>query len=983
MKKFFKYLGISLGVFVLLLLILPFLFKDKIATEVKKAMDENLDAQVILNPDDVSLSLISSFPQFTFSVKNFGIINKAPFEGDTLVFAESFETGIDLLSVMGGGQIRIRKIGLDKARIHVFILPDGRANYNITKPSEPAKEEAPAESTSFALKIDSWELNDLNLDYIDASSGTMAAVYGLNHSGSGDFTQDLVDLKTKTSIKDLSVTLDSVNYLKHRTFNSELAMNWNQKEMKGSFGENFLELNAFRFGFSGDLNLGGAKPEFNLKFNSPQSDIKGLISLIPAVYAQGFEDLKAEGKMQFDGHLKGTYDSLSLPEFGFALKVDQGKIQYPNLPKSIEKLNLDLKLNHAQGDLEQLQTQLKNFSFQLGSNPFAMSGTVAGVSLPNVDVKAKGALNLAEILAAFPVEGLDLKGILNLDVLAKGTYNQAAGQFPTVQAALALKQGYAKTKDFPEALEGLEFDLSASNPDGKPASTAVDLRTLHFAMAGEPFDVKAKIRNLDNIAYEVAAKGGVDLAKITKIFPIEGMSLSGKVKADLTTSGTMADVDAKRYDKLPTSGTMEVAGFTYASPNLNKPVEISTARARFNSKEMNLETMQMKIGESDFAFQGQIRDYLPYIMRNETLVGVLKLQSANMNANELMALTGEEAPPADPKAETPMSASELPANIDFAFSSDIQKLKYDNLLLENAKGSILLKNGVLSMKGLQFNTLDGSIGMDGSYDPRNVNRPAFAYKLDMKSVSVAKAYEAFNTIRTLAPVAKNIQGKFSTQFSMEGFLTKQMTPDMPSLNGGGTIKLNEGKIKELGIAKGINSLAKTSLPTETDLKDLFVKCKVKNGRVEFEPFDVKAGGQTVTVSGSNGLDGTVDYRMKTAVPAGAAGTAVASALSSFTGKALTAPQNVKFEIAATGPGSSPKYRIVKVDAGDSKDQAKAAVNDKINQAKAEAEAKARAEADRLKKEAEDKAKAEAERVKKEAENKAKEEMNKLKKKFRF
>ena len=983
MKKFLKFLGIGLGVFLLLLILLPILFKDKIATEVKKAMDENLDAQVLFNPEDVSLSLISSFPRFTFSVRNFGIINKAPFEGDTLVFAESFETGIDLLSVIGGGQIRIRKITLDKASIHVFILADGRANYNITRPSPPAEEKKPAEATAFSLRIDSWELKDLNLDYVDASSGTMAAVHGLNHEGSGDFTQDLVDLKTKTTIKDLSATFDSVNYLRHRTFNSELAMAWNQKEMKGSFGENFVELNAFRFGFSGDLNLGGEKPEFNLKFNSPQSDLKGLISLIPAVFTKGFGDLKAEGKMQFEGHLKGTYDSLSLPDFGFALKVEQGKIQYPNLPKNIEKLNLDLKLNHAQGSLELLQTNLKNFSFQLGSNPFAASGTVVGVTAPAVDVKAKGALNLAEILSAFPVEGLDLRGLLNLDILAKGQYNPAASQFPTLRADLALKQGYAKTKDFPEALEGLEFNLSASNPDGKPASTAVDLRALHFAMAGEPFDVKAIVRNLDNITYDVAAKGGIDLEKITKIFPIEGMTLTGKVKADLKTSGNMADVDAKRYDKLPTAGTVELAGFTYSSSDLKKPISISTALARFNSKEMNLETMKMTIGESDFQFQGQIREYLPYIMRNETLKGVLKLQSAKLNANELMTLTGEEAPPADPKAEQPMAASELPANIDFSFSSDIKTLRYDNLILENARGSILLKGGILSMKGLQFNTLDGSIGMDGTYDPRNVSRPAFAYQLDMKNISVSKAYQAFKTIKTMAPVAKNIEGKFSTVFNIEGNLDKQMSPDMPSMNGGGTIRLNEGKVRDLSITKGINTLAKTNLPTEADLKDLVVKCKVKNGQVEFEPFDVKAGSQVVTISGSNGLDGTVDYRMKTSVPAGAAGAAVASALSSFTGKALSTPQNVKFEMAATGPGTSPKYRIVKVDAGDSKDQAKAAVNDKINQAKAEAEAKARAEADRLKKEAEDKAKAEAERLKKEAENKAKDEVNKLKKKLRF
>jgi hypothetical protein len=133
----------------------------------------------------------------------------------------------------------------------------------------------------------------------------------------------------------------------------------------------------------------------------------------------------------------------------------------------------------------------------------------------------------------------------------------------------------------------------------------------------------------------------------------------------------------------------------------------------------------------------------------------------------------------------------------------------------------------------------------------------------------------------------------------------------------------------------------------------------------------------------NGKSAKLAWQMQDYNAAGAAGNAVASALSSFSGKSISSPKDVKFEIAATGPGASPKFKIVKVDAGNVKSQAKEAVADKIQAAKAEAEAKARAEAERLKKEAESKAKAETDRLKKEAEDKAKGELEKLKKKFKF
>ena len=982
MKKFLKIFAIGLGVVFLLLLVLPFVFKDKIAAEVQKALDEKLDARVVLEPSNISLSLIRHFPDFSLAIENFGIINKAPFEGDTLLYAREFEVTVDFMSVIGGGQIKVRNIGLEGANLNVFVLPDGRANYNIVKPSADTVQEAPGEPSKFALKIEGWALKEVNVLYIDGTSGTQVGLKGLNHSGSGDFTQELVDVKTKTEIKDLSVTLDSVNYLAHRKFLSELAIAWNMKDQKGIFGDNFVQLNDFRFSFSGGVDVGGEKPTFDLRFASNQNEIKNLLSLVPALYTKDFDKISAEGKLQFEGMVKGFYDSTSLPEFTAKLLVQNGKFKYPDLPKSIENLNVDVAVSHAQGSVEQLQTTVKTFGLKLGENPFSLTGTVVGVSVPTVDVQASGKINLADVLTAFPLEGKELRGLLSLAITAKGTYNQATKAFPALTASLNFSDGYVKTKELPEALEALHFDVAASNPNGQMAATVIDLKEMGFRLANEPFTVKALVKNLDDIQYDVAAAGTVDLAKMTKIFPLEGMTLAGLVKADLKTAGRMSDVTAKNYDKLPTSGVVDVKQFVYTAKDLTKPIQISAATASFTSKEASLTNLQMQIGGSDFGMKGSVKNYLAYVLRNETVQGNLQLTSKLLNTNELMQLTGEPKPE-DKKAAEPMQVVALPANIDFGFSCAVGKILYDNMVLENATGAMHLKNGILQLEKLKFNTLEGAMGMAGKYNPTNLQSPLFDMDMDMQNVSIPKAYTTFNSIQAMAPAAKGINGKFSAQMKLGGKLTQQMTADLPTINGGGVIKISEAQLKDIKIVAGINSLAKTKLPTESNVKDLTIKTTIENGRVNFEPFDVNIGGQKLTMSGSNGLDATIDYRIKTAVPAGAAGTAVAGALSAFTGQAITSPKDVKFEIGATGPAASPKYRIVSVDAGNLKNDAKTAVNEKINQAKAEAEAKARAEVERVKAEAAAKAKAETERLKKEADQKAKEELKKLKDKFKF
>jgi hypothetical protein len=984
MKKFLKIIGLVLGVILFLMLVLPFLFKDKIAAEAEKALNENLDAKIVFDASKVSLSLFRNFPDFSLEVQDFGLINKAPFEGDTLLFAGRFHVVLDLFSVISGAQMKISDISLQNAKINLLVLPNGKSNYDIAKTSpDTAAPKPEGEPSKFSLSIKHWNFENIDFQYFDARTGTAAGLIGLKHSGKGDFTQDLVDLATETSIKDLSVTADSVNYLKHKEFNSKMALKWDMLKKKGEFGDNFVQLNQFKFSFSGWFDVGGPKPAFDLKYATNENNLKDLISLIPAFYAKDFEKLNADGDIKVEGWAKGTYDSLSLPGFETRLLVKKGKIQYPDLPKGISDMEIDFMASHAQGPLETLVAELKNFGMKLGDNPFQASGKVEGLNNPNVEMKANGSLNLAEVMAIYPMEGIQLKGLLNLALQAKGQYVADQKLFPGFSATVGLKDGYVKSKDFPEAIEAIQLAMNASNLSGKMSATLVNLENMSFNLANEPFTMKAKVQDLNDIRYEVAAKGKVDLEKMTQIFPLQGMKLKGKMIADIQTAGLMSDVTAKRYDKLPTSGLVELAQFQYESKDFTKPIAIPVAKANFNSKEMKLENMQMAIGESDFTFSGAVKNHLGYVLKNETLQGSLNMTSKNLNVNELSSLTGEAKPATEPAKEAPMSPVALPKNIDFGFTTQVEKVVYDNLVLSSMKGGIALKNGVLNLKGLQFQTLDGSIKMDGAYDPSEIASPRYDFKMDMQNISVSKAYTAFNTLQTMAPAAKNIEGKFTTSFLLNGKLNSQMKPDLPTANGGGLIKFNEGQVKDLKIMEGINKLAKTKLPTETSLKDVQIKAIVKDGRVFFEPFNVKVGSQVVNLGGSNGLDGTIDYLIKTSVSAGAAGAAVAGVVSQFTGKSMTAPKEIKFDIVATGPGISPKYRIVKVDAGESKDQAKAAINEKANQLKAEAEAKARAEADKLKREAEAKAKAEADRLKKEAEDKAKQELEKLKKKFRF
>ena len=212
MKKFFL---IIFGLIIVLLataFILPIIFKDDIKAALDTEIKNNVKAKVFYDADHLNLTLFKNFPNVTVGMGDFGIVGIDQFEGDTLMSMGSFEVVVDIMSVISGERINVNSISLIEPEIYVVVLEDGTANYDIAVASDEPEEEVvevDTATTAFNVGINKWEIVDGNLIYYDQSMDFYTTIMGLNHTGSGDFTQDLFDLTTLTTVDSWSLGYDS------------------------------------------------------------------------------------------------------------------------------------------------------------------------------------------------------------------------------------------------------------------------------------------------------------------------------------------------------------------------------------------------------------------------------------------------------------------------------------------------------------------------------------------------------------------------------------------------------------------------------------------------------------------------------------------------------------------------------------------------------------------------------------------------------
>lgn len=899
--------------------IVPVIFKDDIKAAIDKELAATIDADIYFEPENFSLSVFRNFPNITASLKEFGVINRAPFEGEILFAAEELEIEVNLKSVLFGDQMRLKGITLNGPVINLIVLEDGSSNYDIMIASEEEEvvEETTDEGGEVTFGIDHWGINNGSVVYDDRSVPFYLKLSGLDHSGSGDFSLTVFDLDTYTEADTLVVGYDGDIYLSNKRLVADATLSMDLDQMKFTFKENSVQVNEFPIGFDGWFHMLETGYGMDISFNSEGATFKSLLSLVPGMYTADFDGLKTSGVLSFDGFVKGEYNDESMPGFNLNLQVEDAMFQYPDLPTAVTNVNINMLVDNPDGVVENTMVDVSRFHMDFGKNPIDAAIRIGNLSTFPIAANINAQLNLAELGQMFPMEGLEMKGIFALNAKANGTYDSVAHIIPALDIAMSLREGYIKSAEFPIPLEDMHMDAKVANTSGKMAETVINVSDFNLMMEGEKLEASLLLTNLDDYTWDASVKGGVDLGKIMSIFPQEGMELTGKISADVNTKGKMSDLDAERYDRLPTSGSLTVTDLAYTDDEyLKDGFNIETARASFNPREITLSAFKSTIGKSDLEAQGKLSNYLGFVLHdNEVLRGDLRVSSKLMDLNQFMI--SEETETVVEEDSTPMEVVPIPENIDFVMMSNFRKIVYDNMTLENASGRMVVRDGVLNLEGLNFNMLSGTFNVTGSYDTRDIEHPKIDFDLDVKNVSISESFTTFSTVQQLAPIARGMTGKVSTDFSLNGELGQDMMPNLATFQGAGLLEVAQAALGggsggggDNKILAGISSLTGMADANTADIRDVIMSAEIRDGRLSVKPFDLKIGNYATNVSGSTGLDGSIEYALKMDVPAGKLGSEFNSRLSSFLGEEPNESSNIPLNLGLTGTYDDPKVSLI-------------------------------------------------------------------------
>lgn len=497
------------------------------------------------------------------------------------------------------------------------------------------------------------------------------------------------------------------------------------------------------------------------------------------------------------------------------------------------------------------------------------SAPASGAASPTLDLSLRGGpAEVDEIVGLLPSslfprrEGMSSSGTLRLEGVVRGPATDA-----DFRIDLALENGRIQDPALPQPVEGIVLRLSADPESVQVSEFAARVGESALRARATLFDYQRVPQFL------VAADLEADLGAVAGFYaPPDSLELSGRATAQVIAEGRADRPDAVRF-----SGTARLAGVRAAGPNLPAPLEGLQGTVLFSEQTANLEDLRGRLGGSDFALSGVIRNLAalrPPARGPDGAVAAaagrarmdLQLRSRRLDLDELFpdpnagrnGAGGRRAVPPGPLPELP------PIDGDVRISAD--QLIWRGINAADARGVVRIDRGIVTFDRLVFEAFDGATALSGRIDLTDRARPTFDIDAETRNVNVPAFFAYAKSLERFGRVGSYLAGRMNARAHLAGALTDSMALDPATLASQGSFGVTEAEMRDHPIQGAVASFLNAPQLRSLAFSDWTQTFRIEQGRLNIEGLSLRARGVELLADGWQAIDGTMEMRFDLILP---------------------------------------------------------------------------------------------------------------------
>ena len=859
---------------------------------IKKVVDSvNAELTTPITYQSADVSFLSTFPSLGVQLKDVSI-DGVP----ALMELGTFQVALNIIEALQNKEsYTIKKLKLADGTITAYTDREGNTNYDITK-------ESSGSSNSSNVSLESFGLDHINLRYIDQQSNTKISLDDINADGSIDYLNENIDVDL-----DYDAIVDGGFINDHLNINGSGSVHLTDNMTELSFEQLKTSINDLPINTSGFVNL-GPSGSYDISISSPETEVKKLASLLNVFYENEYRSLKSSGTYDLVGKLYGN-SSGAYPIYDIALKLKDGSLTYPGLPKSIDKLDADISLSNTAQTRAFTDIIINNVDLASGENYVKGIGNIKSTSGGYaVDVDSDFELNLNDLEECIPLEqGTELAGIFDGRLAINTAINKSFGLLSDGGELFDIN---VIGRDINYSSQTETYQIEELTVEGSDESLSYTLQAANLSIA-QGLDIKGSLKEPLTLLSDQEATTGVLNMAIAKIDYIDDSTTESE---SINNSYPIPQIDL-----ITELSIDEINYSSYSIQGLKGTGNISDASSK-------LEFTADGVNNNIITGKGNLDKLLQYGLNGDTLSGDLTLYSPDLNLDSFIS---------DDTTSTDGVTELLPDNIDLDISYDVGKATLYGIDLTKALGDLNIAGEQVTMSQ-QAQFLDGDITLTGQFDDFVNGVGGVVIDVDVKEVSLSQTAEKVKLMNMILPLSKYIQGDFDMVFELKTDIDQNYLPDLNSISAFGQLKTKDGAINGFAPIDTFLSFIQRSTTDKTwQIENLSRYFLVEDGRVVVKEMSMTRDDIQLSYEGTHGFNQDIDYHVTMSLPSSKFNMQKAVSLLANKGilsdQLATLTEDVRVEIDAYVSGNLLKPRIKLTDIAIAKGSIRESITERITE----------------------------------------------------
>lgn len=412
-------LGVLTGL-VALLVVLGYVFEDKIHLMAIKELEKALNADIEVRDTDVSF--LRSWPRVQVRLEGLKVNPRNHRNTTDVIAVEDAIFKVGFWSIFTDNY-KVHGVRLEQPEFN--LVYDKKGDLNLGDMFQPP---ADTSDTGEGGPAPVFELHSVRIDdgvfrYQDLRDGSIVAIDSIQLGMRGDFSADRSDIETLFAAHLADWKSGGSTWAHNKHVKTELVadVTWGDKE-RYVLKEATFDLERLALGFEGDIRRTGSVFDMDLKFASSKNSFEAFLSLLPVGLLDTGRDYEYSGDFVTKGWIKGKAGDGTLPDVHADYGVTSGAFQYVGYDARLSDVNMLGEFHYEDKDASACHFDIKKFRAKLHERSVTGRMTYANFHDPRLAVALKGELSLQDLQDFYPdfADSTRMSGLVKVDAQVEG-----------------------------------------------------------------------------------------------------------------------------------------------------------------------------------------------------------------------------------------------------------------------------------------------------------------------------------------------------------------------------------------------------------------------------------------------------------------------------------------------------------------------------------------------------------------------------------